>query len=337
MRRFRMAAVLAGVALVGTAASPIPPAIGPAALAPGSRVWLHAHNCYPDKGAWPDRLERALGTRLPWIAVEQDLAWAPGPVPGGGQPVVAHDTPLLGDEPTLEAHFFARVTPLLERALAEGQRDRWPVFVLHLEFKTNEPEHHQAVWALLGRYERFLTTAAKEPDGSPPSPLRVGPLLVIAESGEATFSARVPAGGTLRVFGMVPQREWSDEEKKQRHLFAADVLVPSGATSYRRFVNLPWDAVEADGPDAGGDWTPVDAARLRALVAREHAQGLWIRFYALNGHAPDAGQGWSASYNFGTLDAARVRWRAAIDAGVDFVATDQYEDFALEWQRALRR
>ena len=38
--------------------------------------------------------------------------------------------------------------------------------------------------------------------------------------------------------------------------------------------------------------------------------------------------GWSPGYNFTSLDAARVRWRAAIAAGVDFVATDQYEEFA---------
>ena len=34
------------------------------------------------------------------------------------------------------------------------------------------------------------------------------------------------------------------------------------------------------------------------------------------------------SYNFGSLEAVRHRWRAAIAAGVDFVATDQYEEFA---------
>jgi hypothetical protein len=58
-----------------------------------------------------------------------------------------------------------------------------------------------------------------------------------------------------------------------------------------------------------------------------------MRFYTLNGHAPDAGQGWSASYNFGSHAAARTRWRAAVDTGVDFIATDQYEDFAAEWRR----
>ena len=72
----------------------------------------------------------------------------------------------------------------------------------------------------------------------------------------------------------------------------------------------------------------ADAARLASIVNRAHESGLWIRFYTLNGHAPEAGLGWSASYNFGSLEAARTRWRAAIAAGVDFIATDQYEEFA---------
>ena len=38
--------------------------------------------------------------------------------------------------------------------------------------------------------------------------------------------------------------------------------------------------------------------------------------------------GWTKSYNFGSLAQARLRWQAAIDAGVDFIATDQYEAFA---------
>jgi hypothetical protein len=38
--------------------------------------------------------------------------------------------------------------------------------------------------------------------------------------------------------------------------------------------------------------------------------------------------GYAPGYNFGSQDAARIRWRAAVDAGVDFIATDQYEEFS---------
>ena len=53
-----------------------------------------------------------------------------------------------------EEYFFDRVRPLIERALASGQQDRWPVVVLHLDFKSNEREHHRAVWDLLKQHRR---------------------------------------------------------------------------------------------------------------------------------------------------------------------------------------
>jgi hypothetical protein len=90
-------------------------------------------------------------------------------------------------------------------------------------------------------------------------------------------------------------------------------------------VNFPWAVVERGGQAEAGAWTPADAARLSALTALAHARGLWIRFYTLNGHAPADHRGWTASYNFGSTDAVETRWRAARDAGVDFIATDQYE------------
>ncbi len=109
------------------------------------------------------------------------------------------------------------------------------------------------------------------------------------------------------------------------------MLIPSGVTNYRRWTNFPWAVIELGGQATAGDWTPGDRARLDALVGRAHGLGLWVRFYTLNGHAPNA-QGWSDGYNFGSLEAVQPRWRAAIEAGVNFIATDQYEDFA-----AIRR
>jgi hypothetical protein len=38
--------------------------------------------------------------------------------------------------------------------------------------------------------------------------------------------------------------------------------------------------------------------------------------------------GWGDSYNFGSRDAVEVRRKAALDAGVNLIATDQYEDLA---------
>jgi hypothetical protein len=51
-----------------------------------------------------------------------------------------------------------------------------------------------------------------------------------------------------------------------------------------------------------------------------------VRFYTLNGHLKGQGKGWTESYNFGSIEAARVRMEAARDAGVEFIASDQYEE-----------
>jgi hypothetical protein len=291
---------------------------------------LHAHNCYPEDGRWADRIDRALGTGRSPIAIEQDLVWS------GARIVVSHGGTLTGTEPTLEQYFFARVAPTLDRLLNERRTETWPAMILHFDFKTNEPAHHRAVWDLLGRYERWLTTAPRTRDDVA-QPLTLGPLLVLTENGEGqsrSFYDDVPVGGRLRIFGTVPAPP-APAGSRDAQLNAAvsappSTLIPAGQTNYRRWTNFPWTVVERGGQAEAGDWTPDDAARLDAIVDRAHALGLWVRFYTLNGHAPEQGQGWTASYNFGTLERAKVRWRAAIEAGVEFIATDQYEALAAE-------
>lgn len=294
------------------------------------QVWLHAHNCYPDRGVGAARLAHALAATRGTVAIEQDLVWDAA----RRQPVVAHETSLRGDEPTLEAHFFDAVVPRLEAALRAGDHGSWPQIVLHLDFKTNEPDHHAAVWALLGRYERYLTTAPRG-QGDDVQALTRGPLLVLTEQGdgqEQAFYARLPVGARLRLFGTVPAaldpRETAPDARAAVLAAAPpDTLIPSGATNYRRWTNHAWGVVEQGGPPRAGRWEPAERARLQALVARAHALGLWMRVYTLNGH-PANGEGWSDGYNFGALDAVTPRWRAAIEAGVDFIATDQYDAFS---------
>jgi 2-methylisocitrate lyase-like PEP mutase family enzyme len=56
--------------------------------------------------------------------------------------------------------------------------------------------------------------------------------------------------------------------------------------------------------------------------------GYLVSFWNLNGtdSANNQNMGWNAGYNFGSKDAAIVRWQAAAKAGADFIGTDQYED-----------
>jgi hypothetical protein len=288
---------------------------------PGQRSLLDAHNAYPERGSFAERLELALATGLP-VAIEQDLAWCRADT-GAMAPVVSHEPTCAGGEPTLDTYFFDRIRPLMAAALAAGPSADWPLITLNLDFKTNEPEHHAAVWALLGRYERWLTTAPRMEAPSTVAPLRVGPLLVLTGSAdvqEITFHSRVPVGSALRLFGAIAGIAAPE---------ANPAVLPgaTAATNYRRWWNHPWRVVEVEGQRAASEWTVAEDRRLHALVADAHRHGLWIRFYTLNGVAGER-DGWTPSYNFGSAASVTTRWRAAIAAGVDFIATDQYADLA---------
>lgn len=308
-------------ALLAAASLDAAPGAAPAFL-PGARVVLDAHNAYPYEGRHADRVERALAAGLP-VAIEQDVAWC-RTASGRFDAVVAHSTDCRGDEPTLASYFFDRLAPVMTRALAEGPSRRWPLVTLNLDFKMDPPDLHAAVWDLLGRHAAWLTTAPRTSTPGTPAPLHVGPLLVLtgeADGQQTSFHDDVPVGGTLRLFGAVHSAAAAAPGAPPR---------PGPATNYRRWWNHSWKDVEPEGQPQAGPWTPADRARLDELVASAHRAGLWIRFYTLDGFDAAEGerQGWFATYNFGSRAAAERRWRAAIAAGVDFVATDQYEAFA---------
>lgn len=163
----------------------VAPAVSQAPAGPAlGRVTLHAHNCFPEDGRWADRIDRALGTFVQPIAIEQDVVWYVDPATGKGRSVVAHGGTPTGKEPTLEDHFFKRVRPVIERALAENRRDAWPVVFLHFNFRDNDPAFLKDVWDLLGRHENWLTTAERGEDEGKVAPLKVGPLMVLTESGQ---------------------------------------------------------------------------------------------------------------------------------------------------------
>jgi hypothetical protein len=320
-----------------------------AAFEPGTRVLLDAHNCYPDHGRWADRIDRALSTGTP-LAIEQDLVWFRDAATGTGRSLVAHDEPgkpalgLTGREPSLRDYFFERIRPLVEKALRDDRRDSWPIITLNLDLKTEEPEHLAAIWALLGEYRSWLTTASRGARIEEVQPLHVGPVLVLTGESDAqrkVFHDAVPVGQALMVFGAAAPRLGQRGTPAERRVRAGEELpdlAPGTRTNYHRWWNNPWAVVELGGQRRAGAWTADDDARLRSLVEAAHRAGLWIRFYTLNGHDPrDESGGWSAGYNFGSDEFARERWRGAIRAGVDFVAVDQYERFSETLRKAQRQ
>ncbi len=289
---------------------------------PGSRTVMDAHNCYPYFEWWYDRIDRALSAGTP-LAIEQDLYWYADPKTGKSWSIVVHGAPVSGHEPTMEHYFFDRVRPIVEQALREGNHGDWPLITLNLDFKDEKPEHIAATWILLQKYQDWLTTAAKTADPAKLQPLTVRPILVLtgeADEQQAVFYERVPIGGKLLVFGAVHNHD-------QDPMAAPEVLEPELASNYRRWWNNPWRVVEKGGQQHAGEWTAADDTRLRSLVDHAHAHGLWIRFYTLDGatQKEESCNGWFSSYNFGSLAAAELRWRAVQQAGVDYLASDQYE------------
>ena len=293
-----------------------------------NRPVLDAHNCYPYEGRYADRIDRALKTGFP-VGIEQDIAWA------NGQPVVTHTSKTTGNEPALRDHFFEHVRPIVEKALADNDRAHWPLIIVHFDFKSLDPVLLRAVWNLLGEYESWITTAPQTSDPHRLAPFDPKPLLVLTEDAdvqEQVFFDDIPAGAKLRVFGSAHTAPIQADSREERNHLAAilppEKLLTERPTNYRRWWNNSWFEVEEGGQTKAGDWTATDASRLRALVNHAHAMGFWIRFYTLDGFSAAENQGWEAGYNFGSRDAAATRWKAALDAGVDLIATDQYEDLA---------
>ncbi len=292
------------------------------------RPMVDAHNCYPYEGRWSDRIERALSAGFP-VSIEQDIAWA------DGRPVVSHTAKTTGGEPSLREYFFERVQPIVERALKENRRQSWPLIVLHFDFKTLDRQTLRAVWDLLGEYESWITTAARTADPHQLAPFDPKPLLVITEDAdeqEEIFFRDLPNGARLRVFGSAHSASFAGKSAAEReHLMATlppDQLLRERPTNYRRWWNNSWHEVEEGGQTRAGEWTEASDRRLRALVNRAHELGYWIRFYTLDGFTAAEDRGWDANYNFGSLARVQRRWKAAYDAGVNFIATDQYEDLA---------
>lgn len=278
----------------------------------GRRVLLDAHNAYPYQGQWNDRVDRALTTDVP-LAIEQDLVWRPPTLLRAGHSIVSHGEPFTEQEPTLR-DFFERLRPIVTGSRASNLRGEWPLITLNLDFKDSHPEHFAAIWQLLGDYEAWLTTTPRVANAASVQPLTLGPVLVLTGADPAqrtAFHDTVPVGSRLRLFGAVPSGSLM-------------------ATNYLRWSNNPWSVIEPEGQNNAGEWTDEDEKRLHHVVEAAHHAGLWIRFYTLNGHSPEDSEamGWSPGYNFGSLEAARIRWRAAVAAHVDFVATDQYEEFS---------
>ena len=282
--------------------------VGTVPDAPERPLPIGAHNCYPVNRADNPRLVEALALGIDNI--ELDLGWDEA----NDRLIVGHDaTPRPGVRypafeatlsPALEAHWKAHppgpgVTPT----------------VLTIDFKTDEPAAVRQFKSFLDAHPDWFSSAPKAAD-SPLTVRRLTVCLTGSEGAKDAYDALIPAGEPYRAFR---DRVYGAGAKYED---AVDAYTPSPATAYHRFLTLHWSAIERGGPARAGDWSKVEAARLAALMQRAHELGYRVRFYCLNGHTGFALSG----YRFPDDASARVRWRAAARAGVDWVASDEYPE-----------
>jgi hypothetical protein len=328
--------LITGLAFAGLVVSLAIAATNSSPVTPGARSLLLAHNAYPDEGKYGDRLDRTIAAGTPFV-VEEDLVWV------DNRSLLIHNPKFAGaDSPTLESYFFPKVAPIIEKALKEGNKGDWPIITLYLDIKNDPVEHLEAISKVLDKHDGWLTKAVKNADIAKQSPLELKPMMVILEDKQHDikqefFYDRVPVGGKIRAFGSATK---FDDNPKQLPRTAkaerlADMLkvqpeqlLTQHADNYHRWFGTDWNFIELCGPTHGSDWNPASEARLKKFVDYGHSMGYLVSFYSVNGFSPEQNVGWTDEFNFGSKDAARVRWNAAVKAHVDFIATDQYEDLA---------
>ena len=306
---------------------------------PGARTIVLAHNAYPEDGKYGDRLDRAISTGGPFV-VEEDLVWV------GGRSLVIHNEKAAGpDSPTLESYFFPRVKPIMEKALKDGNKGNWPLITLYLDIKNDPVEHLEVISKTLDKYDAWLTKAVKTADMTKMSPLEFKPMMVIMEDKQNDvkqdfFYDRIPVGGKFRVFGTAVKFDDNPDklgrDKRAERMagllkFEPEQLLTKHADNWRRWFGTDWNFIETCGP-THGDWNAATEARVKHFADYGHKMGYLVSFYQINGFSDAQNQGWTAEYNFGSKEAAMVRWKALVAAHADFISTDQYEDVA----RAIR-
>ena len=307
-----------------------------ATYSPGTRTQVLSHNAYPDHGKSTDRLDQALAAGLP-LATEQDLAWV-----DGKSLLIYGAKNASTDDPTLENYFFAKVKPIVEQALKDGNKGNWPLITLYLDIKNDPPEHLQAISNLLDKYDTWLTTAVKTKDIKKQSPLNLKPIMVIVEDKQNDikqkfFYNNVPVGGKVRVFGSVTKFNENPTKLPKERRFEATALlptidvkqlIPQKADNYHRWFGTGWAFVEKGGAEGSAEWTKTSEKRLKNFVEYGHRQGYFVGFYCLDGYTDAENQGWDKDNNFGSKEKVMQRWTAAVRAHADFISTDQMKDLA---------
>lgn len=250
-----------------------------------------AHNAYPEKGQHGDRLERARRAGL--RAVEIDVSWSEE----RRRAVITHEKIPAGGEPTLEQYFWKPLLPELER-LPRGK----PGWLLLVDFKTGHPGPVRELYGDLQRRSRLVSRFGSQIDYGPLTVLLTGDNRAIA-----AFEKLHPARGPYLAMGNrePPERQYRENLEE---------YFPEPPTAFYRVYNFEWSHIEPDRDARRNGPLPGNARdRLRAFAELARRKGYWLRTWTLN------------ESTFGGRAGLLERWTAAREAGVQMIATDEYD------------
>jgi len=275
---------------------------------------VSAHNCYPHNSQSNSILVEAL--KLGIDNIEIDLGWDAS----GNRLIVGHDAePKLG---ILYPEFEGYLVPALEDHWRTHQSDGTPN-VLTIDWKTDHPDAIRRFKELLDARPDWFSSAPKA-DPSPMTRRKLTVCFTGDDQAKRLYDKLIPQGGTYRAF--------RDRDYAPWELFRKNInnYAQEPASAYNRFLSVFWGHVWSQNilglevgipPGLDSKWSKEKEARLKALVARAHKQGYQIRFYTLNG---EHGGIFDC---FLSMPTTVHRWRATVEAGADWVATDEYKEF----------
>lgn len=250
----------------------------PAQAQPVPLPRAHAHNDYEHARPLLDALDHGFGS------VEADVHLADGAL------LVAHDRSDVEPGRTLQALYL---DPLRERIRRNGggvYTTEAPSLILLIDVKTDAEDTYEALRGVLKEYADILTSFT-------PESVEEGPVTAVVSGNRARA---VMAAEPLRYAAYDGRLD--DLE-----------IDPPLPAAFMPLVSSSWSAISRWG--GRGDLSPRARARLEDAVARAHAQGRKLRFWA----TPDKPDVWQVLY----------------DAGVDLLNTDDLDglqDFLLARQ-----
>lgn len=230
----------------------------------------HAHNDYEHPRPLLDALD------LGFTSVEADIFLVDGRL------LVAHDRWQVNPERTLEALYL---DPLRERVKAGGGRvfPGGPTLTLLVDIKADGAGTYARLREVLAGYRDMLTVFHRDR-------IETNAVTIILSGERPRAQLEAEAVRLVALDGRPPDLEANPPVS----------LVPLVSDSWRN--HFTWRGE--------GAMPPAEAAKLQELIARAHAQGRRIRFWA----SPDVPASW------------QVQW----EAGADLINTDQLRGLR-EW------